>query len=179
MASGLQQKLQEVDEVVDARPADARAALTDIIVGNYPNDAESVKVKEQAIGKLTDLLVKQQDAPGLAALLTELRPLFNAIPKAKTAKIVRTVIDSIAKVPNSTQLQVRHRGRHSRPGSWGGAGTTTSFCGCSVSTGCPGFSSVYDAHPYCYESNTADPGRVHSPLLVAISAVLVCCVPAA
>ena len=50
--------------------------------------------------------MKQADAPGLRALLTDLRPLFAAVPKAKTAKIVRTVIDSIAKVPNSTQLQV-------------------------------------------------------------------------
>lgn len=73
-------------------------------------DAESVKAKEAAIGRLTELLVKQQDAAGLAALLTELRPLFNAIPKAKTAKLVRTVIDSIARVPGSTQLQVRAAG---------------------------------------------------------------------
>ena len=39
-------------------------------------------------------------------LLTELRPLFAVIPKAKTAKIVRTIIETIAKVPNSAQLQV-------------------------------------------------------------------------
>jgi 26S proteasome regulatory subunit N6 len=102
--SGLQQKLQSVDEL---GPAEAQAQLRDIIVGDYPNDVESVKSKEQALSKLADLLVKQQDATALAGLLTDLRPLFNAIPKAKTAKIVRTVIDSIAKVPNSTQLQVR------------------------------------------------------------------------
>ena len=101
--SDLQQKLQAAGEL---GPAEAQALLKDIIVGNYPNDAESVKVKEQAIAKLTDLLVKQQDAAALASLLTELRPLFSAIPKAKTAKLVRTVIDSIAKVPGSTQLQV-------------------------------------------------------------------------
>ncbi|GAB4819896.1 hypothetical protein N2152v2_006942 [Parachlorella kessleri] len=98
----LQQKLQAAGEL---GPAEAQAQLKDIIVGNYPNDAESIKVKEQAITKLTDLLVKQQDAAALASLLTELRPLFTAIPKAKTAKLVRTVIDSIAKVPGSTQLQ--------------------------------------------------------------------------
>jgi 26S proteasome regulatory subunit N6 len=104
MAQSLQQKLQSVDEVVDA--GQQQAQLKDIILGSYPNDAESIKVKEQAIGKLAELLVKQQDAAALASLLTELRPLFNAIPKAKTAKLVRTIIDSIAKVPNSSQLQV-------------------------------------------------------------------------
>lgn len=101
----LQLRLQSAEEVEDAKAKQAQ--LKDIIIGNHPNDVESVKVKEQAINKLTDSLVKQRDAAALASLLTELRPLFAAIPKAKTAKIVRTVIDSVAKVPNSTQLQVR------------------------------------------------------------------------
>ncbi len=63
----------------------------------------------QAIQKLGDLYAKQEDAAALRKLLTDLRPLFANIPKAKTAKIVRTIIETIAKVPNSTQLQVRPR----------------------------------------------------------------------
>ena len=118
--AALQQKLQAAGELADA--AQQRAAYTDVIVGPSPNDAESVKVKEAAIAKLTDLLVKQGDAAGLAALLTELRPLFGAIPKAKTAKLVRTVIDSIAKVPGSTQLQVRRRRRRCAWACVGGGG---------------------------------------------------------
>lgn len=43
----------------------------------------------------------------LRGLLTELRPLFGAIPKAKTAKLVRGLIEAISRVPDSTQLQVR------------------------------------------------------------------------
>lgn len=50
---------------------------------------------------------KQGDAQALKALLTELRPMFTVIPKAKTAKLVRTIIDCVATVPNTTQLQVR------------------------------------------------------------------------
>ncbi len=45
----------------------------------------------------------------LRGLLTELRPLFGAIPKAKTAKLVRGLIEAISRVPDSTQLQVRQR----------------------------------------------------------------------
>ena len=52
------------------------------------------------------MYAKQEDAEALRKLLTELRPLFGAITKAKTAKIVRNVVETIAKVPNSTQLQV-------------------------------------------------------------------------
>ena len=66
----------------------------------------------QAIQRLSDVYVKQKDAEALRKLLTELRPLFGVITKAKTAKIVRNIIEAIAKVPNSTQLQVRYQGQH-------------------------------------------------------------------
>lgn len=107
MASSLlQQRLADVKEYVDARPQQAIADLNDIALGQHPNDAESIKIKEQAIQLLADTLAKQQDAAALRQLLTDLRVLFAAIPKAKTAKLVRNVIDAIAKVPNSTALQV-------------------------------------------------------------------------
>ena len=60
----------------------------------------------QAIQKLSDVYTKQKDAGALRQLLTDLRPLFSVFTKAKTAKIVRTIIETIAKVPDSTQLQV-------------------------------------------------------------------------
>lgn len=49
----------------------------------------------------------RQMLQALRGLLTELRPLFGAIPKAKTAKLVRGLIEAISRVPDSTQLQVR------------------------------------------------------------------------
>ena len=79
----------------------------DIITGSSPNDAESVKIKEEALQKLCDLKIKQEDAPGLKALLSDLRPLFAKFPKAKTAKMVRNIIDAMSKVPDSTQIQVK------------------------------------------------------------------------
>jgi hypothetical protein len=107
MAEALAQQVAAAVEAAGTNPAAAVARLRDVVTGAHPNDVESLKVKETALQKLTELLVKQQDAAALRGLLTDLRPLFAAIPKAKTAKIVRTVIDSIAKVPNSTQLLVR------------------------------------------------------------------------
>ncbi|PSC67714.1 26S proteasome non-ATPase regulatory subunit 11-like protein [Micractinium conductrix] len=85
-----------------AAPAEVAAALRGVLAAPG-SDADSLKVKEAALGKLTEVLVVQGDAPGLRALLSELRPLFAAIPKAKTAKIVRTVVDAIARVPGSQQ----------------------------------------------------------------------------
>jgi hypothetical protein len=84
----------------------AESTYRDLILGDHPNDAESIKVKEEAVLKLCSLKVAQSDAEGLRTLLTELRPLFVKFPKAKTAKIVRNIIDAIVKIPNSTDLQV-------------------------------------------------------------------------
>ena len=94
-------------ELASASGADAVSRLHALITREDGNgDAEIVKHKETAITKLTDLMVAAKDAHGLKKLLTELRAYFSVIPKAKTAKIVRSVIDSIAKIPGSTSLQL-------------------------------------------------------------------------
>ena len=64
------------------------------------------QVKENAVTKLGQLYAAEKDAQAIRTLLTELRPLFGALPKAKTAKLVRALIEAIASVPDSTQLQV-------------------------------------------------------------------------
>uniref|UniRef100_A0A383WIP6 PCI domain-containing protein n=1 Tax=Tetradesmus obliquus TaxID=3088 RepID=A0A383WIP6_TETOB len=80
--------------------------LHQTVFADTASDAESVKQKEEAIGQLSDTYVKLQDAKALTQLLSQLRPFFAVIPKAKTAKIVRNIIDQVAKIPNSTDIQV-------------------------------------------------------------------------
>lgn len=61
---------------------------------------------EASIGARVKALVSAKDAPALRRLLTDARPFFATVPKAKTAKIVKNIIDAIAKVPNTTALQM-------------------------------------------------------------------------
>lgn len=103
---GLSEQYASAQELEETQPQQAISKLRDILLGEQANDADSIKVKEQALQSLANLYAKQRDASALRKLLTDLRPLFALIPKAKTAKIVRTVIDTIAKVPNSTDVQV-------------------------------------------------------------------------
>lgn len=106
-ASSLKDRLDTAAEAQST--GEAESIYRDIIFGDHANDADSVKAKEEAVQKLSDLKVGQKDAAAVRQLLTDLRPQFGKFPKAKTAKIVRNLIDAIAKIPDSTQLQVTPR----------------------------------------------------------------------
>lgn len=107
-AAELSAALAAASELTDG--AASSAALRDVALASPGADGpDCVKVREAAVGALCAARAAAGDGPGLAGLLTDLRPLFNVIPKAKTAKLVRGVIDAIAKVPGSEALQVRER----------------------------------------------------------------------
>ena len=71
------------------------------------SSVDEVKARESAISSLAALFVSQQSASSIEQLLTDLRPKFSSIPKAKTAKIVRQLLDSLALIPNTTAVQLR------------------------------------------------------------------------
>ena len=105
-AEELVKKVEAGAEVEDSKPQEAVATYRDVIFGAGGSDGDSIKAKESAIDKLSKLYAKLEDAPALRTLLTELRPLFATVPKAKTAKIVRNIIDILAGVPGFDDLQV-------------------------------------------------------------------------
>ncbi|GAX78892.1 hypothetical protein CEUSTIGMA_g6331.t1 [Chlamydomonas eustigma] len=105
MTTDLAAELKAGEDLASSNLNEAVKKLQQLVLADSINDVEAIKLKELAVQKLCDLLVKSQDATGLRDLLSKLREFFNVIPKAKTAKIVRTIIDSIAKIPGSTQLQ--------------------------------------------------------------------------
>ncbi|KAK6125670.1 LOW QUALITY PROTEIN: hypothetical protein DH2020_040596 [Rehmannia glutinosa] len=76
------------------------------ILENPSSSSEALRIKEESITKLSDLLRQEGRAEDLQNLLTKLRPFFSLIPKAKTAKIVRVIIDSVAKIPGTSNLQI-------------------------------------------------------------------------
>lgn len=105
-STGLQIPYDEGVKQIKPSPAEAIKIFRDLVLGEHPNDADSLKVKEQAVQQLGELYSKQSEAEAIRSLLTEIRPLFAAFPKARTAKLVRMLIESVAKIPDSTALQV-------------------------------------------------------------------------
>ena len=88
MADSMEAKLEQADELAESSPAAAAAQYESLIVSPETGE-EATKVKEQAIYRLGEVYAKSGEATKLGALLTNLRPFFATIPKAKTAKIVR------------------------------------------------------------------------------------------
>ena len=66
-----------------------------------------IKTKEAAILRLGEYFARAGRLQDLSQLLTDIRPLFQHFPKAKTAKVVRTLIDHSALIPNSTEFQTQ------------------------------------------------------------------------
>ncbi|KAJ0030632.1 hypothetical protein Pint_14005 [Pistacia integerrima] len=97
------------DSIVQAleakNPSEAISILYRVL-DDPSSSSEALRIKEQAITNLSDFLREQNRAEELCNLLTQLRPFFSLIPKAKTAKIVRGIIDSVAKIPGTSDLQI-------------------------------------------------------------------------
>ncbi|XP_002965093.2 26S proteasome non-ATPase regulatory subunit 11 homolog [Selaginella moellendorffii] len=104
-SAGAEEILAQALEIQDADPPRAISLLQSVL-RDSSSAAEVLRVKEQAISVLSELFSQQKRAEDLRSLLTELRPFFAVIPKAKTAKIVRGVIDAVAKIPGTSTLQI-------------------------------------------------------------------------
>ncbi|KAK4358053.1 hypothetical protein RND71_023663 [Anisodus tanguticus] len=77
------------------------------ILENPSSSSEALRIKEQAIFNLSDLLSQEKRAEDLQKLLVQLHPFFSLIPKAKTAKIVnKGIVDAVAKIPGTSDLQI-------------------------------------------------------------------------
>eukprot|EP01006_Ploeotia_vitrea_P019648 TRINITY_DN51864_c0_g1_i2.p1 TRINITY_DN51864_c0_g1~~TRINITY_DN51864_c0_g1_i2.p1 ORF type:complete len:450 (-),score=312.47 TRINITY_DN51864_c0_g1_i2:49-1398(-) len=81
----------------------AIAAFADLL--NAPEGDASVKVREECIYNMGRLYTELGRTADVRELLVKIRPFFASIPKARTAKIVKTLIDLVGEVPNSTALQ--------------------------------------------------------------------------
>jgi 26S proteasome regulatory subunit N6 len=82
------------------------AALEAIVI--LPDaDADAIGVKESAIMRLGEVYAEAKLADKLTAMVVALRPYFAVCAKAKTAKIVRMLIDSLAKIPGTRDTQMQ------------------------------------------------------------------------
>eukprot|EP00920_Eleutheroschizon_duboscqi_P001139 GHVT01002697.1.p1 GENE.GHVT01002697.1~~GHVT01002697.1.p1 ORF type:complete len:194 (+),score=49.16 GHVT01002697.1:197-778(+) len=76
-----------------------------VLPGAAPAE-DPVKIQEQVICGLADLYARIGQSAELRQLLVVFRPFFATLPKARTAKIVRTIIDLVARIKGTEEQQV-------------------------------------------------------------------------
>lgn len=73
---------------------------------------EANALKEKAIYQLAEIYTREGNAKAIKQLLTDIRPFFLNVSKAKTGKIIRTLIEKVAKIGtelenvNVTEIQI-------------------------------------------------------------------------
>jgi len=105
MSKAFDALLEKAKDLETKAPQNAPQAYKDIIFNKELEDP-TAKGREQAIYALAEFYVAQKRAADISALTKELRPMLSDLPKAKTAKIVKTLIDLLAKIGDSTSLQI-------------------------------------------------------------------------
>lgn len=92
-------------ELEGSKPKEAITLYKQVI--NLPDPTGDLfKVKELSVYKVTTLFAQQNLHSDLRSLLVECRPFFVTISKARTAKIVRNVVEQVGReVKDSIQLQ--------------------------------------------------------------------------
>ncbi|KAL7008201.1 26S proteasome regulatory subunit rpn6 [Cystobasidiomycetes sp. EMM_F5] len=84
------------------------AELKDILERKTdPSDDVALREKETAIVKLGELYRDQQNAEALGDVVRSSRTFMSTIAKAKTAKLIRTLIDFFNAIPNSRDAQIK------------------------------------------------------------------------
>eukprot|EP00428_Durinskia_dybowskii_P066765 CAMPEP_0170383608 /NCGR_PEP_ID=MMETSP0117_2-20130122/15562_1 /TAXON_ID=400756 /ORGANISM="Durinskia baltica, Strain CSIRO CS-38" /LENGTH=439 /DNA_ID=CAMNT_0010639315 /DNA_START=41 /DNA_END=1360 /DNA_ORIENTATION=+ len=105
---------QEVEDeyVVSFEDLDSSADVKDKtsefqkLLQNSRYDEKAVKVKEQCIYRLAKLYTEGKQFAEVMALLKSNNELFSLIPKAKTAKIVRNILNIVGSIPDSLEIQI-------------------------------------------------------------------------
>eukprot|EP00616_Rhizochromulina_sp_CCMP1243_P006601 CAMPEP_0118973708 /NCGR_PEP_ID=MMETSP1173-20130426/10767_1 /TAXON_ID=1034831 /ORGANISM="Rhizochromulina marina cf, Strain CCMP1243" /LENGTH=442 /DNA_ID=CAMNT_0006923401 /DNA_START=24 /DNA_END=1352 /DNA_ORIENTATION=+ len=105
-ADPLVEALEAADQVAEGDSAAAVDAYVKVLLEEGRFDDSAVRTKEQAVYRLAHLHVKGRDFDAVMGLLQRANPFFAEIAKAKTAKIVRTVIEIVNAVPDAVGVQI-------------------------------------------------------------------------
>ncbi|KAI5980537.1 proteasome regulatory particle subunit [Pisolithus orientalis] len=99
-----------LDEAKNTNPARAEEIYKQILVSSAsPSSVERDQVlrdQGNAMIKLAELYRHQRNAQGLAEVITLSRSFMSSTAKAKTAKLIRTLLNYFNDIPNSRQTQI-------------------------------------------------------------------------
>lgn len=72
---------------------------------NLDEIEDGVKIQEQAIYILGEIYMKKGMSKELKELIEAIKPIIGGLPKARVAKIIRSLMDMMSKIPDTEKLQ--------------------------------------------------------------------------
>ncbi|KAI9280467.1 hypothetical protein BY458DRAFT_470076 [Sporodiniella umbellata] len=100
------QKLQQADLSKDAKRFEEAISTYKNILAQPSSNEETTKEQEYALSQLGEVYRELHLAQELAELIRSSRPFMLTITKAKTAKLIRTLVDFFSDIPNCLPLQI-------------------------------------------------------------------------
>lgn len=103
-------KRDRFDALVALQKSNAAQAISgfqELLAEETASNADHVsRFQEWAIYHLCDLYAEVGQTAQLVSLLSQVRPLFGRMPKAKGAKVIRHVLTAMARIPDTTEAQI-------------------------------------------------------------------------
>lgn len=98
-----QRALQLAFEAAAAEGAATSGASVDSSISQQrlPSRDEALRLYEHGLSWLAGIYAQDGDAEGVRALLRSSLSFFKLLPKARTAKLVRVLVDTVASIPTS------------------------------------------------------------------------------
>ncbi|CAG8463432.1 1366_t:CDS:10 [Funneliformis caledonium] len=98
--------LKQAEELVKTYPVEAEQIYKKILAQNAGNNDNLARDQELALVKLGELYRDYRKPNDLSNLIRSSRTFMASIVRAKTAKIVKTLIDLFSEIPDSLPLQI-------------------------------------------------------------------------
>ncbi|KAK3315127.1 hypothetical protein B0H66DRAFT_334638 [Apodospora peruviana] len=107
MAQGESERVREAQKVAATDPRKAEGIYKEIIskAPVVTSDA-AIREYETALIKLGELYRDEKNSQELVGLVTKSRTVLSSFAKAKTAKLVRQLLDLFESIPNTTDIQI-------------------------------------------------------------------------
>ncbi|KZT69876.1 PCI-domain-containing protein [Daedalea quercina L-15889] len=109
-------KQELIEQAAKASPPHAEAIYKEVISAypptpvsehaDIPQREAELRQQDTALVKLAELYQAEKNAKGVAEVITLSRSFVSTTAKAKTAKLIRTVLDCFNNIPGSQQIQI-------------------------------------------------------------------------
>lgn len=99
-------RIEEAQKLAKSEPAKAEATYQEVLSKDPGSSDAAVKNFETALVGLGELYRDQKKVNELAELVRQTRSVLSSFAKAKTAKLVRQLLDLFTTIPNTTDIQI-------------------------------------------------------------------------